>query len=307
MDAPIGIATNAAANYDLYSGIPVTPTRARSPELPQGLRAYGGYFGPTSFTVQLPALVEDIITLQLAYGCAVAVTLDRTHQIETRPGDLVVIPRGNQVHFTNCTAQGSLNLVFALPPQLLQMTAARDLDVGVHCIELRPFMAEQRDPLLYGIGWALFGQLQAQGAVDRIYLEALVTTLAVHVLRSYATTRPRAAHGYKFLPPTVLQCVCDYIEAHLDCELTLEALGRVAQYSPYHLSRLFRTAMGQTLHQYVTTRRLAKAKLLLETSDLPLQQIAQQTGFSDQSHLSKHFRRAYGYAPSAERKAQRRS
>ena len=149
-------------------------------------------------------------------------------------------------------------------------------------------MAEQRDPLLYGIGWALFGQLQAQGTIDRIYLEALVTTLAVHVLR-YATTRPRAAHGYKFLPPTVLQCVCDYIEAHLDCELTLEALGRVAQYSPYHLSRLFRTAMGQTLHQYVTTRRLAKARAAAGLSDLPLQQIAQQTGFSDQSRLASRF------------------
>jgi transcriptional regulator GlxA family with amidase domain len=49
-------------------------------------------------------------------------------------------------------------------------------------------------------------------------------------------------------------------------------------------------------------RRLERAKLLLTTTDLPLHQVAALAGFSDQSQLSKQYRRVYGFAPSAERR-----
>ena len=108
--------------------------------------------------------------------------------------------------------------------------------------------------------------------------------------------------NYSAMPHTTLVRLCEYIDAHMESTLTLEELGRVAQYSPFHLARRFRQATGQTLHQYVTGRRLAKAQALLATTDLPIQQIAAQAGFSDQSHLSNTFRKAYGCAPSAVRK-----
>jgi AraC family transcriptional regulator len=114
--------------------------------------------------------------------------------------------------------------------------------------------------------------------------------------------QPNPRRNYNALPHTILVRLCDYIEAHLESPLTLEELGGVVQYSPFHLARRFRQATGQTLHQYVTSRRLAKAQALLATTDLPLQQVAAQAGFSDQSHLSNAFRKAYGCAPSAVRK-----
>ncbi len=228
--------------------------------------------------------------------------MDRTYQLVTQPGDVVLIPRGQSIHFQTEAAASSDVMVIVLPPQLLQAAAESDLDGKPRTTELRPFLAEERDPLLHGIGWALQHSFQTCAAYDRLYLESLVVALAVHVLRTYGTARPRPQRTDKVLPAAVLRSICDYVEAHLDCPLTLEELGRVAQYSPYHLTRLFRAATGQTLHQYVTARRLTEAKILLETSDLPLLQIALQTGFCDLSHLSKHFRQAYGCAPGAVRK-----
>jgi AraC family transcriptional regulator len=114
--------------------------------------------------------------------------------------------------------------------------------------------------------------------------------------------KPNSQRSYNALPHGILMCLCDYIDAHLESPLTLEELGSVVQYSPFHLARRFRQATGQTLHQYVTNRRLAKAHALIATTDFPLQQVAAQAGFSDQSHLSNAFRRAYGCAPSEVRK-----
>lgn len=108
--------------------------------------------------------------------------------------------------------------------------------------------------------------------------------------------------NYSALPHTTLVCLFEYIDAHRESPLTLEELGSVVQYSPFHLARRFRQATGQTFHQYVTGRRLAKAQVLPTATDLPLLQIAAQTGFSDQSHLSNVYRKAYGCAPSEVRK-----
>lgn len=106
------------------------------------------------------------------------------------------------------------------------------------------------------------------------------------------------------IPATSVLCrVYDHIEMHLAGELTLAELGRIAQYSPFHLARLFRAATGQSLHQYIIARRLARARHLVESTDLPLKDIALEVGFSDQSHFSNHYRRAFGHTPCIERKA----
>jgi AraC family transcriptional regulator len=266
------------------------------------VRAYGGVRGRTVFSIQLPAFAEDLVILQLNESAAATVTLDSTYRFEIVPGDLIVLPRGQPAHIVSRTAERSDNLIIALPPSMLTATAERDLDGHPQRVELRPFMAEQRDLLLHGIGWALRRQLEVPEDMDQLYLESLIATLAYHVMRTYAADKPSLSNTGKYLSPTILRRVCDYIEANLDHDLTLEQLGEVAQYSPYHLARLFRNSTGHTLHQYITVRRLANARLLLETTDLPLHQIARLSGFSDQGHLGKHYRRVYGHAPSAGRK-----
>jgi AraC family transcriptional regulator len=91
--------------------------------------------------------------------------------------------------------------------------------------------------------------------------------------------------------------VYDHIEAHLDNRLTLTDLAAVACLSPYHFSRSFKQAVGIGPQRYVTKRRLERAKTLMRRTTQPLALIAQEVGFSDQSHLTSVFRREIGVTP----------
>ena len=72
----------------------------------------------------------------------------------------------------------------------------------------------------------------------------------------------------------------------------------IARRSTAHFSRSFKRAFGEPPHAYVVRRRLEEACHLMLTSSAPLSEIALSVGFSDQSHLCKHFRRAFDQSPS---------
>jgi AraC family transcriptional regulator len=93
--------------------------------------------------------------------------------------------------------------------------------------------------------------------------------------------------------------VMDHVRAHLDADLSLEALARVACFSPYHFHRIFRVTTGETLTQYIQRARLERACYLMKASPRrPLGSIALEVGFSAQSDFSRVFRQRYGMAPS---------
>lgn len=88
----------------------------------------------------------------------------------------------------------------------------------------------------------------------------------------------------------------EYLDAHFAENISLEALAGVTHLSPFHLSRLFRQQMGQPPHAYLTHIRIKHAKQLL-LAGLPIVDVATLTGFSDQSHLTRHFKRIVGVTP----------
>lgn len=87
-----------------------------------------------------------------------------------------------------------------------------------------------------------------------------------------------------------------YVDVHAGDALDLDRLAKTAGVSKFHLVRLFRETEGTTPWAYVRTLRIQKAKELLD-SDLPLVDVALQSGFYDQSHLSRVFREAVGKTP----------
>ncbi len=107
------------------------------------------------------------------------------------------------------------------------------------------------------------------------------------------------------LSPALKQRICDYIESHLDEKISLEVLSSMAGLSAYHFSRAFRQSLGTPPHGYLLQRRVERVKQMLRDSQLPLSEIALAAGFSDQSHLARHFRRLTGMSPSLARWEQR--
>ena len=95
-----------------------------------------------------------------------------------------------------------------------------------------------------------------------------------------------------------LRRALDYIQANLDGDIHLDDLAASVGLSPFYFSRLFKLSTGSTPHQYLLQRRLERAKELLRSPDASLSQVALESGFADQSHLTNVFRRFMGITPS---------
>jgi AraC family transcriptional regulator len=88
-----------------------------------------------------------------------------------------------------------------------------------------------------------------------------------------------------------------YIDSNLHRTIHIRDLSAVARRSPAHFSRKFKLAVGESPHAYVVRRRLGRACHLMMTSAEPLSEIALSVGFSDQAHLCRLFRQAFGRSP----------
>jgi AraC family transcriptional regulator len=96
-----------------------------------------------------------------------------------------------------------------------------------------------------------------------------------------------------------------YIQANLDQDLTLAALGKKANLSPAHLQRVFKAEIGESPKAYVTRLRVERGAFCLLAHESPIGEIAASCGFQNPETFIRAFRRRFGKAPSAYRSAVR--
>jgi AraC-like DNA-binding protein len=99
------------------------------------------------------------------------------------------------------------------------------------------------------------------------------------------------------LPARMLRNIEEYIDVHLEKDLSVEELASHVGISPSYFARSFRSSVGLAPHSYVMRRRLLRAQELLACTELPLIDIALATGFADQSHLCRRFHEMTGVPP----------
>ena len=128
----------------------------------------------------------------------------------------------------------------------------------------------------------------------------LAHRLVGHLLRRYAGVDVPIGGGR--LASGTVDRVTDVVEAGLHRQLTLDDLATTAHLSPFHFNRAFRGTTGMAPYAFVTSRRMDRARLLLSTTGLTVDDVATQVGFGNLSHFRRTFRRHHGVAPSALRK-----
>jgi AraC family transcriptional regulator len=97
-----------------------------------------------------------------------------------------------------------------------------------------------------------------------------------------------------------LEGVVDFVDAHLDAELSLERLATVAAISPFHFHRLFHLWSGETLNEFVRRRRLdVAAGRLRHCPDEKITAIALNCGFASPEGFARVFRERFGMTPSS--------
>jgi len=93
-----------------------------------------------------------------------------------------------------------------------------------------------------------------------------------------------------------------FIDRNLHRTIHTQDLSAVARRTPAHFSRSFKLTFGEPPHAYVVKKRLEKACHLMITSSVSLSEIALSVGFSDQAHLCRLFRQAFGQSPAVWRR-----
>jgi AraC-like DNA-binding protein len=107
------------------------------------------------------------------------------------------------------------------------------------------------------------------------------------------------------LPPGAMRRVREYVDTHLAESMDLTELATIAGLSVFHFARQFKQTVGVAPHHYLVQSRVERARDMLARTNLPLSEIALAAGFSDQSHLARHFRQMLGTTPGEFRRSQR--
>lgn len=164
--------------------------------------------------------------------------------------------------------------------------------------QLTPFVNAQDDVLR-----SLLGSLRISLARDEVpgsaYMEHLAALALLHIARHSSPSEKSRGHA---LPKRLLANITHYVDAMLGEDICLSDLASLADMPVDSFSRAFKRAIGQPPYEFITHRRIERARSLLTSSNQSISAIAFACGFSSQSHLTSTFRRLTGSTPKAYRK-----
>jgi AraC family transcriptional regulator len=134
------------------------------------------------------------------------------------------------------------------------------------------------------------------------HAEALSLVLAHELIRSHSGNSV-AAVLRGGLASWQKKKVTDYVEEHLSETISLRQLAGVAQLSPYHFARAFKQSFGTPPHHYHMSRRIERAKAILEGPARTVTEVGVMLGFSETSSFTASFRRSVGVTPTNYRRS----
>lgn len=253
-------------------------------------------------TVEIPALDEVVLLAANAYRLRRAL-FDfgwgfRDH-FSSHPHPLHVFPAGQGYRWCK---DGSadvtlLSLSASGLAGLLDELGHRHAQEGLWQLSQRGFAS----PLIYQLLGHWMGQAAQQDS-PRL-LEESYCTLIAQELGTLWGTRAAAGPAVRKLPVNMLKRLLAHLQEHLDQDLSLDDLAAQTGLTRFHFLRCFKASTGRSPMQYLTDLRVARARSLLEGTQLPMEAVARQCGFSGAAHLARSFGKATGVSPRAYRSA----
>lgn len=156
--------------------------------------------------------------------------------------------------------------------------------------------SDYRSSLLTSLSSKLYKELQELDGASALSIEGLTFEIIAEASR-------RSTEQSKYQIPGWLERAREFIHSHFTESLTLTQIAEVAGVHPIHLAREFRKHFHSSTGEYVTQLRIELACRELAELDTPLAHVASATGFYDQSHFSKTFKRFTGMTPTRYRTA----
>lgn len=193
---------------------------------------------------------------------------------------------------------------FSIEPQRFERLVSVEADGGKP-IELRRTFHLGGPQLQHLVG-ALTAEASDGTPSGLVFVETITAALGLQLVQQAGVVVPRPEPVRGGLAPGVKRRVLDLMHAQPEERLTIEALAREAGLSPAHFARAFHDSVGMAPHQYLVQLRLERARRLLDAPGAVLADVALRSGFADQAHFTRFFKRRFGVTPGAVVRARQR-
>ncbi len=211
----------------------------------------------------------------------------RGEQRYSLPGRVIIL-HPDELHDGGAATEDGLvyRMLYLEPSVMFQcLEAAR---VGLPFVD-NPVVEDNR---LAGLLLAALGELDRE--LDELFVDDFVSRLT-HGLVQHARLPQRPLSSIAW---GQVKTSRDYLEAHVTHGVRSQELERITGLDRFALARHFRAAFATSPHRFLLMRRLQQAKAMIGAGE-PIAEVAAATGFADQSHLTRHFKKAFGMAPGA--------
>lgn len=231
---------------------------------------------------------------------AVRQTGDRLHETDIQPSTALVTTRA-PVTWLRVTEPSECVEIFPKPRSVREASNGRIGSLEAICVG--DFI---EDPIIASIATLARRATLASTEVGDLEGDALIHRLVEHVVFSYSGLRRpehKAVRGGISL--RTMKVLTEYVESHLAERIALGQLAGLAALSPFHFSRAFKATAGCTPHEFVTARKMERAKCLIATTCLSVDRVAAHVGFRNLGHFRRKFREYHGARPSDVRRTRK--
>lgn len=217
---------------------------------------------------------------------------DRVQRFDAPVGTLVINP--SNVDRSLRWPSSKRNVAIAIGQATYADLAEAELDGKKW--ELRPPKFGHVDLKALRIATAMAEEIVSH-AINTLYHDSLITVFGVHIIRTYsADVPPRATNGRRLAGATSKRLL-EYLNEHSSEKIAIKDLAAVSRMSGSHFIRAFTMTFGMPPHKYLSYVRLEKAEKLLLDTKLSIGEVASDTGFSSQSHLTRTMTRLKQMTP----------
>lgn len=217
----------------------------------------------------------------------------RTGDNHVAPAGTIILVNADEVHSGHSETQGgwAYRAMYPTPEQLQQLNQDVNRSNGSGGAPYFP-SAVVHDPEIASQLYQLLTSDPQHSS--RLAQESLLYDALSKLMIRHSKQRPHDSEPARAQRQLVL--VKEFLDDYPESDISLEELATLAGLSPYHLSRAFKKAFGLPPHAYQVQARLRQARRLLKAG-MGIADAAISSGFHDQSHLHRNFRRSLGITP----------
>lgn len=289
---------HAATGHNAYDSVsfsaaPVANAISK-PEHPLLIVEHLGVQGQGMASATHTALSDTLWVHLASHGRSTGKIGGKRFSHDLHRGNVGFAPRGVDVDIEYSASAGALMLF--LPELLLKGTMA---EMGVSSLDVMAAAPNERLRQLIGL---VETEVRSPGFASDLMIDGVLRAIASLLVRG-SQPADQSSCQRVHISQGKLNRVKEFVEAGLDQPLSLEDLATIAELSPFHFSRVFKLATGETPYQFVCSRRLAKAQKLLAEGTMGLAELALACGFASQSHFTAAFSKSFGTSPGRYRRA----